>query len=104
MPDHAVGGVDGLVRGDAGQAEQTPEQAGATTASEAFSARLSIAARVDAALVELFGIAADDVAYRSAPTIEARFEPGIDGADVAGEVELRQKEVASTASSIQPHA
>ena len=42
------------------------QKIGATTASEKFSARLSMAARATPACIERLGIAADDVRHRSA--------------------------------------
>ena len=67
MADHAVGGVDRFVEAAPGRPAMASQNTGATTPSEKFSARLSIAARATPACIERVGIAADDWATAARP-------------------------------------
>ena len=67
VADHAVGGVRRPCRARRRRARRAPSQkAGATTPSEKFSARLSIAARQTPASSRECGIAPDDHRHRGA--------------------------------------
>ena len=70
----------------------TIQTTGATTPSEKFSARLSIAARATPASIERRGVAADNVRHRGAPGVEAvTVERLRDRGDVAVEAALREQ-------------
>ena len=91
VPDHGVGGIDRLVEGDARQAaEQEPEQRRDDAVGGAFGQALDGGAG-DPGLVQLLGIAADDLAHLLAPRLERMGERIGDGAHGAAEFLLRQE-------------
>ncbi|MNL84899.1 hypothetical protein D3C87_2130170 [compost metagenome] len=70
MPDHRIGGVDGLVEGDAGQAEQhQPEPGRDDSVRGAFGQGLDGGAG-DTGFIERLRIAADNMADGLAAGIE----------------------------------
>ena len=72
MADHAVGGVDRLVNCRTRKTRDEPcKKVGATTPSEKFSARLSIAARATPASSSSGRIAPDDLRHRHAARVDA---------------------------------
>ena len=92
VADHAVGGVDGLVERPARQARRARSRTtGATTPSEKFSARLSIAARATPASSRTSGSRPTTMRYSPPPLVEAPVEPVGDGADVGVEAALRRQ-------------